>query len=59
MKPTIRTNNDKFFDVIRVAGIKHNSQSWVDYEKAKKLIPAGTGDSYEKYVRYITNYLGL
>ena len=63
MSKVIRTNNIKlrFLDSLRRSGIKKNSVSWQDYEKAKKLIPAGIirEEEYMKYVRWITEYINI
>ena len=63
MTRTIKTGNIKlqFLDSLRRSGIKKNSRNWNDYETGKKLIPSGIikGNEYMKYVRWVTQYVGV
>lgn len=51
----------QFLDSLRRSGIKRDSRDWNDYEAGKKLIPAGViaGEEYVKYVRWVTDYVGV
>lgn len=59
----IKTGSIKlqFLNSLRRSGIKRGSRNWNDYEAGKKLIPAGivAGDEYMKYVRWVTQYVGV
>jgi len=51
---------EKIFDKLRAAGIKQYSGSYLDYERAKKLLlPDVPPEWYEKTIEIITMYLGV
>jgi hypothetical protein len=52
-------------DVVRIlasAGIRRGSESWEDYERAKRVVVCGLwidGAQYDRIIEYIADYLGL
>lgn len=59
-------NRETVEGTLALNGINRNSQSWKDYNKAKKLIlgenwtdKINDPERYELHIQYIVDYLGL
>lgn len=54
------SKNYNFYEYLKRSGIEENSNSYYEYEKAKKLLPENlTPCQYEQAIRCIIKYIRL